>query len=74
MGVCGGGMRSGRCYFGFPLSIMKYLLGEGFGQDAGLASGVLCSLQGTSTLMTSSTSSPVLSEVEGASPNYGWEN
>lgn len=29
MGVYGGGTGSQRSYFGFPLSIVKYLLGEG---------------------------------------------
>lgn len=52
MGVHAGGVWSGRC-FGFPLSIVKYLCGEGLGQDAGLASQALCSLQGTFTLWTS---------------------
>lgn len=51
MGVHAGGMGSGRC-FGFPLSIVKSLCGEGLGQDAGLTSQALCSLQGTFTLLT----------------------
>lgn len=75
MRAYGGGMGSGRCYFGFPLSIVKYLLGEGLSQDAGLANQALCNLQDTFTLMTSLRSFCVLSEVdEVASPIYGWEN
>lgn len=75
MRACGGGRGSGRCSFGFPLAIVKFLLGEGLSQDAGLASQALCNLQDTFTLMTSLRSFCVLSEVDGvASPIDGWEN
>lgn len=37
MGVDGGGVGSGGCYFGFPPWIVKCLFLEGLGPDAGSA-------------------------------------